>query len=131
MLLNLYPVIPRLVVLSPMIAGEFGPPSDKEVAESTNDTSGPVTPMSKFKVPDVDLSVGLADSTKNFKVPADPIDIPASATNNEFSVPSDIRLDCVTVEFNVSPVRVAAAAGTVMFAVPSKVTPLICLGVAS
>jgi hypothetical protein len=87
--------------------------------------------MSKFKVPDVDLSVGLADSTKNFKVPAAPIDIPASATNNEFSVPNDIRLDCVTVEFNVLPVRVAAAAVTVIFAVPSKITPLICLGVAS
>jgi hypothetical protein len=81
--------------------------------------------MSKFKVPDVDLSVGLADSTKNFKVPADPIDIPASATNKEFSVPNDTKLDCVTVEFIVFPVSVAASAGTVIFAVPLKDTPLI------
>jgi hypothetical protein len=93
--------------------------------------SGPDTPISKFKVPDVDLRVGLADSTKNFKVPADPMDIPASATNKEFNVPNDSRLDWVTVEFNVLPVRVAAAAVTVIFAVPSNVTPLICLGVAS
>ena len=123
--------MPRLVVLSPIIAGAFGPPKDSAVAASTNDMSGPDIPMSKFKVPDVDLSVGVADSTKNFKVPADPIDIPVSATVNEFSVPRDTKLDCVTVEFSVLPVRVAAAAGTVIFVVPSKITPLICLGVAN
>jgi hypothetical protein len=87
--------------------------------------------MSKFNVPDVDLNVGLDDSTKNFNVPADPIDIPASATNKEFKVPNDTKLDCVTVEFKVLPVRVPAAAETVMSDVPLKFTPLICLGVAS
>jgi hypothetical protein len=87
--------------------------------------------MSKFKIPDVDLSVGLADSTKNFRVPADPIDIPASATVNEFNVPTDTKLDCVTVEFSVLPVSVAAAEVTVISLVPLKFTSLIFLSVAS
>ena len=62
-LLNLYPVIPRFVVLSPSIAGALGPPNDNAVAESTNDTSGPLGPVSKLSVPVLDLTVGLPEST--------------------------------------------------------------------
>jgi hypothetical protein len=44
-------------------------------------------------------------------------------------VPREVKEEPVTPEFNVVPVRVPAAAVTVMLAVPSKVTPLIVLPV--
>ena len=46
------------------------------------------------------------------------------------SVPTLVRLEPVTVEFNVVPDNVPAAAGTVMSALPSNATPLMFLGVA-
>ena len=85
---NLYPVIPRLVVLSPMIAGAFGPPRLKEVAESTKLTSGPLVPISKFKRPVFDLIVGVAASTNSLRVLPLPTVTPVSATLNEFNVPT-------------------------------------------
>src|SRR5579863_7777638 len=44
-------------------------------------------------------------------------------------VPTDVSEDVTTVEFRVVPVRVPAAAVTVMLAVPSKATLLIFLAV--
>ena len=45
---KLYPTIPKLVAPSPIIAGALGPPNDSDLEAFTNDTSGPVGPMSKF-----------------------------------------------------------------------------------
>ena len=45
-------------------------------------------------------------------------------------VPTVVRLEFVTVAFNVFPVSVPAAAGTVMSALPLNATPLMFLGVA-
>jgi hypothetical protein len=45
-------------------------------------------------------------------------------------VPTVVRLELVTVAFNVFPVSVPAAAATVMSALPLNATPLIFLGVA-
>jgi len=42
-----------------------------------------------------------------------------------------VKLELTTLPAKVVPVKVPAAAGTVMFAEPSKLTPLIVLGVAS
>jgi len=47
------------------------------------------------------------------------------------SVPTDVNEEVTTLLAKVVPVSVPAAAGTVMFAEPSKLTPLIVLGVAS
>jgi hypothetical protein len=47
------------------------------------------------------------------------------------SVPTDVSEDETTVEFNVVPVRVPAAAVTVIFAVPSNDVPLIVRAVCS
>ena len=47
------------------------------------------------------------------------------------SVPTEVRLDAVTPELSVLPVKVPAAAVTVIFAEPSKLVPLIVLAVAS
>ena len=46
------------------------------------------------------------------------------------SVPTEVRLDAVTPELSVFPVKVPAAAVTVTFAVPSKLVPFIVLAVA-
>ena len=48
----------------------------------------------------------------------------------EVSVPTEVRLEVTTVLFSSVPVRVPAAAVTVIAAVPSKSTPLIALAVA-
>ena len=45
-------------------------------------------------------------------------------TVSEVSVPTLVSDEAVTVPLSVAPVRVPAAAVTVMFVVPSKVTPL-------
>ena len=47
------------------------------------------------------------------------------------SVPTLVKLEPVTVEFRLAPVSVPAAAGTVIFALPSKATPLIFFEAAS
>jgi hypothetical protein len=47
------------------------------------------------------------------------------------TVPTDVREEVTTVEFNVVPVNVPAAAVTVIAALPSNATPLIFLGVVS
>ena len=54
------------MLLSPIIAGALGPPNDNDVAESTNDMSGPVLPISKLSTPVADLIVGVLESTNNF-----------------------------------------------------------------
>jgi hypothetical protein len=46
-------------------------------------------------------------------------------------VPTEVKDDPVTVAFKVDPVNVPAAAGTVTSEVPSKLTPLINLGVSN
>jgi hypothetical protein len=46
-------------------------------------------------------------------------------------VPKLVKLEPVTVEFNKFPVKVLASAAIVTFAVPSKATPLMFLGVAN
>ena len=48
---------------------------------------------------------------------------------NDPNVPTEVRRESVTVPFKAVPVREAAAAVTVIFAVPSKETPLIVLAV--
>jgi hypothetical protein len=58
-----------------------------------------------------------------------PIDVPCQTPVP--IVPTDVREDVTTVLFSVVPVSVPAAAVTVIFAVPSKLTPLIVLAVAS
>ena len=47
------------------------------------------------------------------------------------SIPTLLRLELTTVEFIVVPVKVPAAAGTFIFAVPSNCTPLIVLDVSN
>ena len=54
---------------------------------------------------------------------------PASAISKLFNLPNAVNEDSVTVGFILTPVNVPAAAGTVIFAVPSNATPLIFLGV--
>jgi hypothetical protein len=56
--------------------------------------------------------------------------IPAPALSRLESVPNEVREDAVTPEASVDPVRVPAAAVTVMAAEPSKFTPFIALAVA-
>ena len=46
-------------------------------------------------------------------------------------VPTLVKLEPVTVDFNVVPVNVSAAAGAVISALPSKATPLIVFAVAN
>jgi hypothetical protein len=46
-------------------------------------------------------------------------------------VPTLVKLEPVTVAFNVLPVKVPAAAVTVISALPSNATPLMFLGVAN
>ena len=50
-------------------------------------------------------------------------------TVSDVRVPTDVSDELTTVEFRVVPVRVPAAAVTVMSALPLKETPLINLGV--
>jgi hypothetical protein len=50
-------------------------------------------------------------------------------TSNEVSVPTLVKLEPVTVDFKVVPVKVPASAVTVISPVPSNATPLMFLGV--
>lgn len=56
---------------------------------------------------------------------------PIVGVTNVGELPKLVKLDAVTPEASVAPVSVPAAAVTVMFAVPSKDTPLIVLAVCS
>ena len=51
----------------------------------------------------------------------------APETVSDVSVPTDVNDDVTTVEFNVVPVSVPAAAVTVMLVDPSKAVPLMVL----
>ena len=71
-----------------MIAGAFGPPNARDLAELTKEISGPVSPISKFSVPVKDLIVGTDESTNILRELPTPNVIPASATFKEFNVPT-------------------------------------------
>ena len=59
-------------------------------------------------------------------VPALPVILPTIGlvTVKFAKVPTLVKLEPVTVDFNVVPVNVSAAAGTVISALPSNATPL-------
>jgi len=61
----------------------------------------------------------------------EPTFTPISPVTSSFSVPIDVKKLVVTLAGIAVPVSVLAAAGTVMFAVPSKGTPLIVLAVSN
>ncbi len=60
-----------------------------------------------------------------------PVSVNAPEIDSDVSVPTEVSEDVTTVEFNVVPVRVPAAAVTVISAVPLNETPLIFRAVAS
>ncbi len=66
-------------------------------------------------------------------VAAFPVTLPAIGlvTVKFANVPTLFKLEPVTVDFNVVPVNVSAAAGVVISALPSKATPLIVFAVAN
>jgi hypothetical protein len=74
--------------------------------------------------------VELASNTEEALAAEDAPTITFPFTVALVKVPTVVRLELVTVAFNVFPVSVPAAAGTVMSALPLNATPLMFLGVA-
>ncbi len=75
------------------------------------------------------MIVGVIDCTEIDSWFPLPTVIPVSLTANEFNVPTEFKLENLIVLLRVAPVSVSAAAGTLIFAVPSNATPLIFLAV--
>jgi hypothetical protein len=67
------------------------------------------------------------------EVAAFPVMLPliGLVTVKSVKIPTLVKLEFVTVEFKVAPVKVPAAAGTVISLLPSNATPLIFFGAAN
>src|SRR6185437_14499171 len=97
----------------------------------------PAPTLSPILTPlDVPQAPPAADITPTLSVckhfvppPANAVSVILPVTLRADNVPTDVKEDVTTVEFRVVPVRVPAAAVTVMSALPLKETPLINLGV--